>query len=97
MPNGHCSYRQFKIQQFYVLPTRCVNVFFYGSFNEQRLFPYTTLTDCYVEIQTLQHRGHYTCRQFNIQQFPVMPTLCLSVLCRSEKKQPLFPYTILTV
>jgi len=26
-PNGHCMYRQFNIQQFYVLPTQCIYVF----------------------------------------------------------------------
>jgi hypothetical protein len=26
-PSGHCTYRQFNIQQFYVLPTQCVYVF----------------------------------------------------------------------
>jgi len=26
-PNGHYTYRQFNIQQFYVLPTQCVYVF----------------------------------------------------------------------
>jgi hypothetical protein len=36
-------------------------------------------------------------RQFNIQQFYILPTqLYLCVLCGSENKQPLFPYTALT-
>jgi len=30
--------------------------------------------------------------QFNIQQFHVLPTLYLYVLCASEDKQQLFPY-----
>ena len=34
--------------------------------------------------------------RFNIQQFYVLPTLCLCVLCGSENKQRLFPYTALT-
>ena len=25
--SGHCMYRQFNIQQFYVLPTQCIYVF----------------------------------------------------------------------
>jgi len=34
---------------------------------------------------------------FNIQQFYVLPTLLyLYVLCGSQNKQPLFPYTTLT-
>ena len=41
--------------------------------------------------------GHYTYRQFNIQQFYVQPTqLYLCVLCGSENKQRLFHYTTLT-
>jgi hypothetical protein len=35
--------------------------------------------------------GHCTTR-FNIQQFYVLPTLYLCVLCGSQNKQPLFPY-----
>ena len=41
-------YRQFNIQQFYVLPTQCIYVFLCGSENKQRLFPYTALTDWFV-------------------------------------------------
>ena len=41
--------------------------------------------------------GHYMYRQFNIQQLYVLPTqLYLCVLCGSENKEPLFPYTTLT-
>ena len=43
-PNGHYIYRQFNIQQFYVLPI-CVLC---GSENKQRLFPYTALTDWFL-------------------------------------------------
>ena len=32
----------------------------------------------------------------NIQQFYVLPTQCIYVLCGSENKQRLFPYTTLT-
>ena len=34
--------------------------------------------------------------QFNIQQFYVLPIHCICVLCGSQNKQPLFPYTTLT-
>ena len=27
-PFGHCMYRQFNIQEFYVLPTQCIYVFY---------------------------------------------------------------------
>ena len=36
------------------------------------------------------------CHQFNIQQFCFLPTLYLCVLCGSQNKQRLFPYTALT-
>jgi len=32
-------------------------------------------------INTLQSSGHYTHRQFNIQQFYVLPTQCIYVFC----------------
>jgi len=34
--------------------------------------------------------------QFNIHKFYVLPTQCICVLCGSQNKQPLFPYTALT-
>jgi hypothetical protein len=41
--------------------------------------------------------GHYMYHQFNIQQFYVLPhTVCLCVLCGSQNKKRLFPYTDLT-
>jgi len=45
MHSGHYMYHQFNIQQFYVLATQCIYVFFYGSEYNQRLFSYTALTD----------------------------------------------------
>ena len=47
-PSGHYMYRQFNIQQFYVLLTQCVCVFLCGSQNKQPLFPYTALTDWFL-------------------------------------------------
>jgi len=43
-----------------------------------------------------QPGGNHMYRQFNIQQFCVMPTQCICVLCGSENKQRLFPYTTST-
>ena len=52
------------------------------------------ITNC---IDPLKPSGHYMYRQFNIHKFNVLPTqLYLSVLCGSQNKQPLFPYTTLT-
>jgi len=45
---------------------------------------------------TSEPSGHYTYRQFNIQQLYVLPTQCICVLCGSQNKQRLFPYTALT-
>ena len=43
------------------------------------------------------HSGHCIYHQFNIPQFYVLPTqLYLCVLCGSQNKQRLFPYTALT-
>ena len=49
-------------------------------------------------VTAVQHSGHYMYRQFNIQQFCVRSahTVYLCVLCGSENKQRLFPYTALT-
>ena len=48
-------------------------------------------------LHYVAHSGHYMYRQFNILQFHVLPTqLYLYVLCGSQNKQPLFPYTALT-
>jgi hypothetical protein len=44
----------------------------------------------------LSPTGHYTYRQFNIQQFYVLPTQCIYVLCAFENKQRLFHYSALT-
>ena len=51
-----------------------------------------------LKINHLMPTCHYMYRQFNIQQFHVLPTQCIyvCVLCGSENKQRLFPYTALT-
>jgi hypothetical protein len=50
----------------------------------------------YEIIIFLQPSGYYTYRQFNIHKSYVLPTqLYLCVLCGSENKQRLFPYTAL--
>ena len=43
--SGHYMYRQFNIQQFYVLTTQLYLCVLCGSENKQRLFPYTAITD----------------------------------------------------
>ena len=53
---------------------------------------------CYCEFfNDLKPSGHYMYRQFNTHKFYVLPTqLYLCVLCGSQNKQRLFPYTALT-
>ena len=58
-------YRQFNIQQFYVLPTHTVFMCFVWIWEQ------TAIISLY---NTLQPSGHYMYRQFNIQQFYVLPT-----------------------
>jgi hypothetical protein len=51
----------------------------------------------FSQFNPLKADGHYIYRQFDIQQLYVLPTqLYLCVLCGSQNKQPLFPYTALT-
>jgi hypothetical protein len=51
----------------------------------------------YSEFTRLKPSGHYMYHQFNIHKSFVLPTqLYLCVLCGSQNKQQLFPYTALT-
>ena len=43
----------------------------------------------------LQPSGHYMYHQFNIQVLLSAHTVYLCILCGSQNKQPLFPYTAL--
>ena len=58
----------------------------------------TVVTICTAQWSLyVPHSGYYTYHQFNIQQFYVLPTqLYLRVLCGSQNKHRLFPYTALT-
>ena len=47
-PSGHYMYRQFNIQQFYVLPTQYIYVFCVDLRKKQLLLPYTALTDWFL-------------------------------------------------
>ena len=40
-PSGHYMYRQFKIQEFYILPTQCICVFCVDLRTRERLIRYT--------------------------------------------------------
>ena len=47
-PKTYFMYRQFNIQQLYVLPTQLYLCVLCGSENKERLFPYTALTEWFV-------------------------------------------------
>ena len=48
-------------------------------------------------INPLKPSGNYMYRQLNTHKLYVLPTQCIYViLCGSENKQRLFPYTTLT-
>jgi len=38
-PSGHYMYRQFNIQQFYVLPTQCIYLFYVSLRTNSNYFP----------------------------------------------------------
>jgi len=67
-------YRQFNIQQFYVLPTQCIYVF---------CVDLRTKSDYFLlhRFNPLKSSGHYMYRRFNIQQFYVLPKHCIYVFC----------------
>ena len=48
------------------------------------------------KLNPLSPSGHYMYHQFNIHKLYVLSTLYLCVLCGSQNKQRLFPYTALT-
>jgi hypothetical protein len=55
------------------------------------------LNNLHSHLKEVVRRGsHYMHRQFNTHKSHVMPTLYLCVLCGSQNKQRLFPYTALT-
>jgi len=68
----------------------------YGSGYKEGLFPYTT-TNLFSQqrFYTLKFSCQYMYHQFCIQQFYVLPTHYIFVLCGSKNKQLLFPYITL--
>ena len=78
-------YRQFNIQQFYVLPTQCIYVFCVDLRTNGDYFPVQHwLTGFYNRDGECLLRGTdwiFIYRQFNIQQFYVLPTQCIYVFC----------------
>ena len=79
--SGHYMYHQSDIQQCYVLPTQCICVFCVDLRTNSDYFP---MQHCAVRTGSL----YIILRSVH--------TVCLCVLCGSENKQRLFPYTALT-
>ena len=109
-PSGHYMYHQFKIQQLLRSAHTVYLCVLCGSQNKQRIFPYTALNEWFLQprqsVLTARYRlnfyplkpsGHYMYHQFKIQQLlRSAHTVYLCVLCGSQNKQRLFPYTALT-
>ena len=76
---------RFNIQQFYVLPTQCIYVFCVDLRINNDYFPIQhKLTGLYNRDGVYLLRGTdwiFIYRQFNIQQFYVLPTQCIYVFC----------------
>ena len=63
---------------------------------ERRFLGVTVGTYSYHCVNLLKPTGYVMHQQFNIQQLYVLHTMYLCVLCGSQNKQRLFPYTALT-
>ena len=61
------------------MPKQRIYVFYVDIRKKQLLFPYTVLTDLFLQqrFTPLKPSGHYIYRQFNIQQLYVLPTQCI--------------------
>ena len=77
--SGHYMYRQFNIQQFYVLPTQLYLCVLCGSENKQRLFPYTKMKDFFsIQCSPMSHRA-LLCRKVQTLRTFVLPA---TAMCR---------------
>jgi len=89
-------YHLFIIQNFHFLTTLYLCLL-YGSQNNERLFPYKTISDWYIyniswliytymmRFKSLQPSGQYMHHQINIKQFHVFPKRFCSGFCGSEQ------------
>ena len=91
--SGHSMYRQFNIHTLHVLPTQCIYVFRVDLRTNSDYFPIQhSLTGFY------NRDGVFTSR-YGLSLYIILRsahTVYLCVLCGSENKQRLFPYTALT-
>ena len=65
--------------------------FVFGGFRSQLYNAVSMFTLRMIKL--LKPTGHVIHQQFNIQQLYALPTLYLCVLCLSENKQRLVPFT----
>jgi len=86
-PSGHYMYRQFNIQKFHALPTQYMCVF---CFAVRANGDFSTIQHWWIGFYNRDGvcllRGAdwvFIYRQFNIQQFYVLPTQCIYVFCVS--------------
>ena len=90
---------QFNIQQFYVLPTHCICVFCVDLSTNNHYFPIQHyLTGFYNRDGVCLLRGTDWVFIYNSGlniTLRSVHTVYLCVLCGSQNKQPLFPYTTL--
>ena len=109
-PSGHYMYRQFDSHKFYVLLTQCITCFVWiweqtaiislCSINWLIFITETECVYCAVRkgslyiIQTSWHYMYHLVK--HSQTLHSVYTVYLCVLCGSQNKQRLFPYTTLT-
>ena len=65
----------------------------FGVFGLRRIQSYDAVYQLPLIYQILRHTSFTT--RFNNQKFYFLSTMNLRVLCGSQNKQPLFPYTAL--
>jgi len=67
---------KYQVRTSYYVTTASFHVLSNSLFNN-----YSTIRFCITLIHPIKASGHYMYRQFNIQQFYVLPTQCIYVFC----------------
>ena len=81
VPSGHCMYRQFNMQQFYVLPTQCIYVFCVDLRTNSYYFPTQQFAACLLTVCVFGIRN-----EPNFQIFHVLS--CYMTLDPSVRTDP---------
>ena len=99
-PSGYYMHHHFNFQQLYVLPTRCIYVFcIYLRTNSVLCHLQHKLIGFYNRDEKCLQCGTDWVFKYNSGLNKILRsahTVYLCVLCGSQNKQPLFPYTTLT-